>query len=119
MAGINTGVIVQSYATGVVSGGSLSAAGGLVGQNTSTGVINQSYATGAVDATTVGGIADQNMGLIEQSFNTSALTYSFETGGGVVNCNEGVIASNVFRDVDTTGRTNASGPARRSLRPMA
>jgi hypothetical protein len=64
LAGFNDGTIVNSYATGAVSGGAGSQIGGLVA-NSYDGTIQTSYATGAVTAaagrhTVVGGLVGDN-----------------------------------------------------------
>jgi len=51
----NYGTITQSYATGNISGGSASTIGGLVGTNYGSGVVTQSFATGLSKGGTTGG----------------------------------------------------------------
>jgi len=51
----NYGTIAQSYATGNISGGSASTIGGLVGANFDSGVVTQSFATGLSKGGTTGG----------------------------------------------------------------
>ncbi|MGF6961888.1 filamentous hemagglutinin N-terminal domain-containing protein [Paraburkholderia youngii] len=118
LVGGNGGTIVQSYATGPVSGGYHGSGGGLVGAN--GGTISQSYATGQVYGPfSAGGLALSNTGLIEQSFASGeVLGPSFQgpdygTYGGIVayqGLPAGVpLASNVYWDKETTTRTKSSG----------
>ncbi|NVH74548.1 filamentous hemagglutinin N-terminal domain-containing protein [Paraburkholderia sp. JPY432] len=118
LVGGNGGTIVQSYATGPVSGGNHGSGGGLVGAN--DGTISQSYATGQVYGPfSAGGLALSNTGLIEQSFASGeVLGPSFQgpdygTYGGIVAVQglpAGVpLASNVYWDKETTTRTKSSG----------
>ncbi|MEM5295920.1 filamentous hemagglutinin N-terminal domain-containing protein [Burkholderia sp. JPY481] len=118
LVGGNGGTIVQSYATGPVSGGNHGSGGGLVGAN--DGTISQSYATGQVYGPfSAGGLALSNDGLIEQSFASGAvLGPSFQgpdygTYGGIVAVQgspAGVpLASNVYWDKQTTTRSVSAG----------
>ncbi|MBB5496491.1 filamentous hemagglutinin family protein [Paraburkholderia sp. MM5384-R2] len=118
LVGGNGGTIVQSYATGTVSGGNHGSGGGLVGAN--DGTISQSYATGRVYGPfSAGGLALSNTGLIEQSFASGEVrgpTFQgpdYGTYGGIVAV-QGVpagvpLASNVYWDKETTTRTKSSG----------
>ncbi|MBC8752449.1 MULTISPECIES: two-partner secretion domain-containing protein [Paraburkholderia] len=118
LVGGNGGTIVQSYATGTVSGGNHGSGGGLVGAN--DGTISQSYATGRVYGPfSAGGLALSNTGLIEQSFASGEVrgpTFQgpdYGTYGGIVAVQglpAGVpLASNVYWDKETTTRTKSSG----------
>ena len=53
LAGVNSGIIVASYATGSVSGSGFADVGGLVGDNKFEGKITTSYATGGVSGQAV------------------------------------------------------------------
>ncbi|WP_254604727.1 two-partner secretion domain-containing protein [Paraburkholderia phenoliruptrix] len=110
LVGVNNGSIVQSFASGMVSGGSRSVAGGLVGRN--SGAITQSYATGiAGGGMNRGGLAADNSGTIQESFSTTEIPPlpTFYPHGGVVGTNSGSVASNVFWDTQTSG-TLDGGP---------
>ena len=76
--------IVDSYATGAVTGTSSAHIGGLVGDNI-TGTISTSYATGYV----------QSVG----------------TYGGLVGVNTGTVANTSYWDSGTTGQANSAGSA--------
>jgi len=121
----NTGVIRQSYASGVVFAyGHGAGAGGLVGTN--EGLITQSYATGPVTflpsycggyitphgACTSGAAAlvQSNYGTIEQSFATGKVTQIFTFAGGppplgIASTNNGTVANDVYWNIETTQAT--------------
>jgi hypothetical protein len=105
LVGTNNGLILQSYATGSVSGGSHGVQGGLVGTNSSTGVINQSYTTGSIEtSTSAGGLVGNNAGLIEESYSAatrSAGGLPLAAYGGIAAENTGTIANNVFWNTAT------------------
>ncbi|MDD2685529.1 MAG: YDG domain-containing protein, partial [Gallionella sp.] len=83
LAGGNEGIIVNSYATGSVTGtASSSGSGGLVGTNYATGIINNSYAAGLVNG----------LGLV---------------GGLVQHGQAGSQINNSFWDTQTTGQSAA------------
>ncbi len=85
LVGVNTGSILGSYATGVVSGDSAIYGGGLVGVN--VGPIQHSYATGTVLAGKIlGGLVGKNSGEIDSCYATGALsvTYASARFGGLV-----------------------------------
>ena len=83
LVGYNNATIIQSYATGDVSG--ISYIGGLVGYN-STGVIIQSYATGDVSGTiNIGGLVGNNSSVISQSYATGDVSGTSDIGGLVGN----------------------------------
>ena len=117
LVGINEGLILQSYSTGTVGTGIHGVAGGLVGYNSAAGVIEQSYAAGAVNpsifsgALAAGGLVAFNDGKIVESFDTSTMAQpylplgvprSVFAYGGITSGNRGVIANNVFWNVDAT-----------------
>lgn len=96
--GANAGLIENSYATGpVISTGSNTAAGGLVGAELSNSTILQSYATGSVTAggpSWIGGLEGILFnGTIAQSFATGSTTVGFagDAGGLVGQMNAGTI----------------------------
>jgi filamentous hemagglutinin family protein len=139
LVGENDGVIIQSYASGKMSGFEIAtktaytqgAPGGLVGTN--NGTIAESYATGAVtntcplEACSAGGLVNTNHGTIRQSFATGAVTINgpsslAEQGhyGGIAAYNSGTIANDVYWNKDTTGAiagvgTGTSPPASNGL----
>ncbi len=109
LAGINNGKIVQSYATGVVYGGSHSEGGGLVSQN--NGSITQSYAAGSAQMYYAGGLVLDNnaTGTIGESFATTQIVPQGppDLKGGVAFSNAGSIANNVYWDTTMTTATNS------------
>ena len=83
LAGLNNGTITNSYA--MVSSGSGSARGGLVGSNNST--IRNSYATGTISGSgsNVGGLAGRNSaGTIANTYATGTVSGSGTNRGGLV-----------------------------------
>ena len=90
LAGMNAGIIQNSYALGSVSGildsGTV---GGLVGLN-SAGEITQSFATGEVKGIVGGGLVGDNGATIDQSYATGQVTAQFGTAlGGLIGENSG------------------------------
>jgi hypothetical protein len=100
----NEGLIVQSSAHGDSGGGSHAGVGGIALTNGKAGVIRQSYATGGAGGVTNGGIADENDGLIQQSFTTLAMPNTLPPGyiGGIAWNNTGHITSDVYWDKQLT-----------------
>jgi copper(I)-binding protein len=78
----NSSIITDSYATGSVSGGSNSCAGGLVGYNY-TSTITDSYATGSVSGEIVGGLVGGNSdgGTISGSYWDTTTTEQASSSG--------------------------------------
>ncbi|WP_201703807.1 filamentous hemagglutinin N-terminal domain-containing protein [Paraburkholderia kirstenboschensis] len=119
LVGANYGTILQSYATGSVSGGIHGAAGGLVGSN--SGTVSQSYATGVTyQPFSAGGLVYANSGVIEQSFAAGLVQGyccsppdSFTSFGGIAAYNlpaaNATIATNVYWDKQATTRTVSAG----------
>jgi hypothetical protein len=114
LAGVNSGLISQSFATGpvAVSGYSATGGGGLVGSN--SGTISQSYATGSTmftfcrySNTHCGGAAlvVDNSGTITQSFATGPVIQPAYGPFGIARSNEGTIANDVYWNTSTTGAT--------------
>ena len=120
LVGDNLDSIVQSYATGPVTGSAI--VGGLVGIN-EPGSISQSYATGAVQLLAVGQIFDsqntQNVGglvglnsgigaIISQSYATGSVVGAtdFSKTGGLVGAN---IFGAVIQQAYATGAVQGSG----------
>ena len=90
LAGLNSGDITDSYATGSVSGGTY--VGGLVGRNSSGGAITASYATGSVSGNFhVGGLVGNNSsgGTITASYATGSVSGGNSHVGGLVGNNSG------------------------------
>ncbi|NLR98049.1 filamentous hemagglutinin N-terminal domain-containing protein [Rhizobium sp. P38BS-XIX] len=94
LVGQNDGLVTTSYATGVVTGGSVWA-GGLVGEN--YGTIQYSYATGAVSggAGEFGGLVGDHYGTIQCSYATGAVTGTGNDNvvGGLVGLTAGEIVN--------------------------
>src|SRR5262249_26046012 len=97
--GYNTGTIDQTYATGIVMGGSNAAIGGFVGLNLTldlnqAGIITHSYATGAVDGGSsnnmvAAAFAAINVGKLVQTYGTGLVTGgNNSTLGGLVGVNQ-------------------------------
>ena len=80
LVGDNGGTIMNSYATGFVSGNG-NDVGGLVGLN--RGIITNSYATGFVsgNGNDVGGLVGDNEGIITNSYATGSVSGDFGVGG--------------------------------------
>ncbi|WP_250455948.1 filamentous hemagglutinin N-terminal domain-containing protein [Caballeronia sp. ATUFL_M2_KS44] len=103
----NTGLIVQSWATGDYGGGTHAHVGGIAAANGVTGVILQSYATGSGGGVTDGGLAEYNTGKIEESFAAMSLPTTLPPGyvGGLVSTNIGNVAKDVYWDREVSGQT--------------
>jgi hypothetical protein len=88
IAGVNTGIITQSYATGgtlSANAASSATAGGLVGDN--AGTISLSHASNSVQvsAGTAGGLAGVNAGTVSQSYSTGSVSAgNSSTVGGLI-----------------------------------
>ncbi|MHC4532585.1 MAG: GLUG motif-containing protein, partial [Planctomycetota bacterium] len=107
LVGSSFGTIVDSYATGDVSGNDT--AGGLVGEN--SGTITNCYATGNVlGSTKIGGL----VGFLEYE---ATITNCYSTGrvlghlhiGGLVGLNWGGTTTNSYWDIETSGQTTSEG----------
>ena len=113
LIGSNIGLVVDSYSTGQVSGGSTNNIGGLIGFNAGTAL--RTYATGSVSGGTgsaVGGLVGYNdafhgisfggtTGIFEGDVQQSFASGSVSTGlggyaGGLVGINHGIICNNCF-----------------------
>ncbi len=138
LIGESAALIIQTYATGTVSG--LDQVGGLIGKNDDErGEVRVSYATGAVEGDAqkgaqIGGLVGYNGGLIADTYATGAVSgasgkgglvgtnaqsasintsYATGSGGyGFVGDNNGTLTSDVF-DAGTTNTTVGvgSGPS--------
>ena len=136
VAGLNNGVITQSYVSGQLAAGGSNLVGGLAGQN--GGTISASYNRATVAASTssqVGGIAGRNQGSITAAYNTVSVsgasltqvggiagrnqgqisvTYnrgavSGGSAGGLVGQNAGGTVTHSYWDTASTGRTSSAG----------
>ncbi len=109
LAGVNSGVIAASNATGSVSGTGFADIGGLVGENEMGGEITNSYATGGVsgEGDNFGGLAGVNSGVIAASNATGSVSGTgFADIGGLVGENEikgKIIASHATGGVSGQG----------------
>jgi hypothetical protein len=110
------GTIVQSYATGSVTGtgaGQISGVGGLVGHNFA--VITQSYAMGNVagaSSNLVGGLVGANDdGQVTQTYATGAVSGGLGSSiGGLIGASFGTATTNYsYWDIQTSGQTESAG----------
>lgn len=108
LVGLNDGRIVDSYATGSVTGGDRT--GGLVGQNRA--IIRYSYATGDVTGySRTGGLVGWNSdtdSLIEKCYATGLVEVKAGTGGGLAGSAKGSIVDSYW-DKQTTGQASGIG----------
>jgi filamentous hemagglutinin family protein len=106
LAGINSGTISNSYATGSVIGGPDGEVGGLVGFN--LGTISRSYATGAVTnagpAGTLGGLVGQNNGTIADTYATGSVIGGANSAAGGLVGEQGTPAASIASSY-ATGQT--------------
>ncbi|WP_260854004.1 beta strand repeat-containing protein [Paraburkholderia sp. BCC1886] len=139
LAGVNLGLIANSYTTGVASENSQEGTtfGGLVGRN--EGSIERSWSSASVSGSDAnGGLVGYNLGSITQSYATGSVSpiYSTGYGGGLVGINDGsvsesfatgavqtrsmpthgvigfgsgTLASNVYWNTETTGQAISGG----------
>ncbi len=134
LVGFNNGIVVDSYATGNLSG-IAGMVGGLVGKNTDTlgnsystasvsgvvnvgslvgdnwgGTVSKCYATGsAIGVSCVGGlVAYNNNGTISDSYSKGSVTGNNDIGGLVGRDYEGTV-SNSFWDIETSGQSTSAG----------
>ena len=113
LAGVNSGIIVASDATGSVSGNGFADVGGLVGDNEAEGKIVTSYATGDVSGQgdNFGGLAGVNSGIIVASYATGSVSGSgFADVGGLVGDNRytGVVTA-AYAEGSVSGRADRYG----------
>ena len=112
IAGINSGLITYSYATGTVTGG-IDHVGGLVGSNSWAGSITNSYS--AVDVkgrNYIGGLIGTNDGVTANSYakgNVTGDPGSPDVGGLVASTYPGDIVTNSYWDTQTSGQSTSSG----------
>ena len=113
LAGVNSGVVAASYATGSVSANGFANVGGLVGVNETEGKIITSYATGGVSGQgdNFGGLAGVNSGVIAASYAAGNVSGNgFADVGGLVGDNQytGVITT-VYAAGAVSGRADRHG----------
>lgn len=101
LVGENAGWLSDSYATGAVSGAWM--VGGLVGRNNLS--ILRCFATGAVSGTnySVGGLLGENFGTVEDSYATGAVTGLLNGTGGLVGWNQQGAVLNSYSTGPVTG----------------
>jgi filamentous hemagglutinin family protein len=105
-----TGGITDSYATGSVTGGPNGNNGGLVGYN--LGTIDQSYATGAVSGVqNVGGLVGLNGGSVVLTYATGAVSGGVGGSdiGGLVGTNTGGFITESYAVGAVSGGSNLGG----------
>ncbi|WP_211111600.1 beta strand repeat-containing protein [Azospirillum brasilense] len=111
LVGLNAATIRQSYASGAVTGLG-DGVGGLVGDNNVGGSIAQSYATGAVTGhgVGVGGLVGNNgaSGSIAQSYATGAVSGQGAALGGLVGRNDGMTRLSYW-NTQTSGMAAGAG----------
>ena len=109
----SAGVIVWSYATGIVSGGSTgSRVGGLVGSTSGSSAIISSYALGVVSGRSgIGGLVGYNSdrGVIIGSYATGRVSGTYVIGGlaGWNDRSNGIFAS--YWDIESSGQSQGVG----------
>ena len=113
LAGVNSGVVAASYATGSVSANGFANVGGLVGVNETEGKIITSYATGGVSGQgdNFGGLAGVNSGVIAASYAAGNVSgEGFADVGGLVGDNQytGVITA-AYAVGSVSGRADRHG----------
>lgn len=104
LVGYNNGEVIESFASGSVTGTYL-ITGGLVGYNFA-GTIEDCYATGNVTGNgRVGGLVGDNRSSISNSYSSGAVSGSSDVGGLIGYDNAGVYNS-CYYNTDTTGQTD-------------
>ena len=112
LVGENTGIIIDSYATGDVKGPNYAMLGGLVGS--SSGTIDTAYATGAVagrKGAMAGGLVGYANASISNTYATGAVSVGEKAGhlrfasdsGGLIGKNEATLASSYSTGAPTGG----------------
>jgi hypothetical protein len=97
------GIVSNSYSTGSVTG--TTHVGGLVGYNLET--VTNSYSTGSVTGYDyVGGLVGISLTTVSNSYSTGSVSGATHVGGLV---GRGIIVSNSFWDVQTSGRSTSDG----------
>ncbi len=110
LVGSNEGTITDSFALGSVSG--VFAVGGLVGDNGSNGVLSTSYASATTFATegAVGGLVGRNSGQVLSSYASGSVAGGEGYSGGLVGFNSKTITQS-YATVSVSGdfASNAGG----------
>ncbi len=109
LIGINSGTIINAYATGTVSG--YNYVGGLVAYNDSVyGTISNAYATGSVTGNGgVGGLVAYNdSGTISNTYATGTVSGS-NSVGGLVAYSSGTISKSFYATTDADGNAINNG----------
>jgi hypothetical protein len=112
IAGANEGTIDNSSFSGTVTGSACDQVGGIVGYNFPTGTVINSRSSATINGRTmVGGIAGVNNGIIEQSYNTGAVTENSQQAGGIagVNSGTGSIIKNCYNTGAVIGQSFPGG----------
>jgi filamentous hemagglutinin family protein len=111
----SAGAIINSHATGTVTGGS--AVGGLIGINVS-GAVSGSYASGSVTGgDSVGGLIGHNYGIVSGNEVFSSLSNTYATGvvsgttnaGGLVGLNDNGAISTSYATGNVSGTDDVGG----------
>lgn len=115
LAGDNSGLVYQCYATGLISGSDyLDKVGGLVGSN--DGVVGRSYAMVDLSAgqfSNLAGLIGSNTGVLSECYAAGAVSRSkFGTAAGLVVSNTGLLLQGYFlSEADGGGPDNGNGIA--------
>jgi len=97
LVGFNSGNVVNSYATGNMTGDA--AVGGLVGVNRAEGIVSDSYATGSVIGDErVGGLVGVNEpeSVVSDSYATASVTGNYFVGGLVGNHHYSTVSNSYY-----------------------
>ena len=125
LAGMNSGTVSNSYATGQISvtrgdGGDTSNAGGLVGENDSGATTTASYATVAVTVSmgspNAGGLVGNNIGSLVATYATGDVSATASEG---LDANAGGLAGSSGGTVMVSYATGATSHGDVLRRPMA
>ena len=117
LAGLNSGTVSNSYASGSVTGSSYHYhAGGLLGAN--QGTVTNSYSTGSVTGgSNVGGLMGTSIGTVSSCGSSSDVIATGDLVGGLVGVNDGAVTGsystgNVIGDLGVGGLLGANGHSR-------
>ncbi|WP_061301688.1 beta strand repeat-containing protein, partial [Janthinobacterium agaricidamnosum] len=107
LAGLNQGLVSNSYSSGSVTAGSYSEGGGLVGQN--QGIINNSHSSATLvhnDFSSVGGLVGHNLASaqINNSYASGTVTTVNGFAGGLVGLNQGAISKSFATGAVSAGQ---------------
>ena len=122
--GIINNSYAMGKVTGATGNNSYVGTGGLAGQNAGGEIVN-SYATGAVSGNKmVGGLVGKNSrplgtpGTIDNSYSTGAVSGTANVGGLVGNNLNGASISNSFWDTETSGKLTSAGGTGKTTNDM-